>query len=75
MIVLMVDRYDDGVEGAPGSRATGRSRRTRSLIRIEDKPGALAKIAVRLKDADARPSLDAHRPALGRIQHREPRRE
>jgi hypothetical protein len=50
LIVLMVDRYDDALHALrdAGFRAVTQDT---LLIRVEDKPGALATVAVRLKDA------------------------
>ena len=50
LIVLTVDRYDEALRALrdAGYRAVTQDT---LLIRIEDKPGALAKIAVRLTDA------------------------
>ena len=50
LIVLVVDQYDEALRAL---RDAGYQAITQDtlLIRLEDKPGALAKIAVRLKDA------------------------
>lgn len=50
LIVLMVDRYDEALRALrdAGFRAVTQDT---LLIRLEDKPGALARVAARLKDA------------------------
>ncbi|MGI8605326.1 MAG: ACT domain-containing protein [Verrucomicrobiales bacterium] len=50
VVVLTVDRYDEALRALRDSGFTAISQDA-LLIRLEDKPGALAKIAVRLKDA------------------------
>jgi len=50
LIVLMVDRYDEALRALRDAGYRAITQDT-LLIRLEDKPGALAKIAVRLKDA------------------------
>jgi hypothetical protein len=51
LIVLTVDRYDDALRALRDAGFRAITQDT-LLIRIEDKPGALAMIAVRLKDAN-----------------------
>ena len=50
LIVLTVDRYDEALRALSDAGFRAVTQDT-LLIRIEDKPGALAMIAVRLKDA------------------------
>lgn len=51
IVVLRVDRYDDGLRALSekGFRVVTQDA---LLVSLEDKPGALAAIAMRLKDAD-----------------------
>ena len=68
VIVLTVDRYDEALRalGGHGFRAITQDT---LLIRLEDKPGALARIAMRLKDAglDLRSMHILHRSETGTI--------
>ena len=50
LIVLMVDKYDEALRALRDSGYKAVTQDT-LLIRLEDKPGALAIVAVRLKDA------------------------
>ncbi|MFZ0709610.1 MAG: ACT domain-containing protein [Terrimicrobiaceae bacterium] len=50
IVVLSVDRYDEALRALSGQGFRVITQDT-LLVRLEDKPGALAAIAVRLKDA------------------------
>jgi hypothetical protein len=50
VVVLTVDRYDEALRALSDQGFRAITQDT-LLVRLEDKPGALAKIAVRLKDA------------------------
>jgi hypothetical protein len=50
LIVLMVDRYDEALRALRDAGFQAVTQDT-LLIRVEDRPGALAKVAIRLKDA------------------------
>ena len=50
LVVLIVDKYDEALRALRDAGYRAITQDT-LLIRLEDRPGALAKIAVRLKDA------------------------
>ncbi len=50
VIVMSVDRYDEALKALRDSKFKAITQNT-LLIRMDDKPGALAAVAVRLKDA------------------------
>ncbi len=50
VVVLTVDRYDEALRALSDQGFRAITQDT-LLIRLEDRPGALAKVAVRLKDA------------------------
>ncbi|MDZ4286952.1 MAG: hypothetical protein U0984_03285 [Prosthecobacter sp.] len=68
IVVLRVDRYDDALR-ALSERGFRVITQDALLVRLEDKPGALAAIAMRLKEAnlDLRSMHILHRDAAGTI--------
>lgn len=50
--ILTVDRYDDALRALRGLRGMKAITEDAILIRLEDQPGALAKIAKRFQDAN-----------------------